>query len=91
MESKNYEDLKLLRTIYFAFFQPHTEYCINIWTCTSRTILEPINFSMKKVIRKMTFSKMDSHTKALVKKLNILDFQNTLELNLGKFMWDNNK
>ena len=41
-----------------------------------------------KAIRKMTFSKMDSHTKPLFKKLNILDFQNTLDLNLGKFMWD---
>ena len=71
-----------------ASFQPHIEYCINIWTCTTRTTLEPINISMKKAIRKMIFSKMDSHIKPLFKKLNILDFQNTLDLNLGKFMWD---
>ena len=36
----------------------------------------------------MTFSTSDSHTKPVFKKLNILDFQNTLDLNLGKFMWD---
>ena len=85
---RHYVSQTLLRTIYFAFFQSHIEYCINIWTCTTRTTLEPINISMKKAIRKMTFSKMDSHTKPLFKKLNSLDFQNTLELNLGKFMWD---
>ena len=36
----------------------------------------------------MTFSTSDSHTNQLFKKLNILDFQNTLDLNFGKFMWD---
>ena len=36
----------------------------------------------------MTYSKNDSHTKPLFKMLNILDFQNTIDLNLGKFMWD---
>ena len=86
---RHYVSQTLLRTIYFAFFQPHIEYCINIWTCTTRTTLEPINISMKKAIRKMTFSRMDSHTKPLFKKLNILDFQNTLDLILGKFVGRN--
>ena len=43
---------------------------------------------MKKAIRKMTFSKNDSYIKPLFKMLYILDFQSTLDLNLGKLMWN---
>ena len=64
------------------------DYCINIWTCTAKTNLEPINISMKKAIRILTFSKFDEHTQPLFKKLNLLNFQLTMEFNLGKLMWD---
>ena len=80
----------LLITIYSAFFKPHIEYCVNIWSCTCNTNLQPINVSMKKAIRLITFSKFDAHTDPLYKSLNILNLSNTLDLYLGKFMWEVN-
>ena len=80
--------LYLLKTVYHAFFKPHIDYCINIWTCTSTTILEPIAISMKKAIRIMTFNRYDAHTQPLFHNLNLLNFEQTINLNLGNLMWD---
>ena len=35
----------------------HIDYCVNIWSCTGNTNLQPINVSMKKAIRLITFNK----------------------------------
>ena len=43
---------------------------------------------MKKAIRLITFNKYDAHTEPLYKSLNVLNLSNTMDLNLGKFMWD---
>ena len=83
----------LLRTLFFTFYKPYIDYCINIWTCTSQTNLDLINVSMKKAIRVITFSKFDAHSDPLFKSLNLLNLEKTIEFNLGKFMWNvqNNK
>ena len=78
----------MLRTLFLSFFQPHIEYCINIWTCAPKTTLEPIEISVKKAIRIISFAKRDSHFAPLFKVHNILNFQNLCKLNLGKLMWD---
>ena len=80
----------LLLTIYSAFFKPHIEYYVNIWSCTSNSNLQPINISMKKAVRLITFSNFDAHAESLFKSLNILNLSNTIDLNLGKFMWEVN-
>ena len=79
---------RLIKTVYCALFKPHIDYCINIWTCTSKTNLEPISISMKKAVRTITFSNFDVHAQPLFKDLNLLNLQQTIDLNLGKLMWD---
>ena len=77
---------QMLRALFFSFFQPHIEYCINIWTCAPKTALEPIEISMQKAIRIISFAKRDSHSAPLFKVHNILNFQNLCKLNLGKLV-----
>ena len=76
----------LLRTVYHAFFKPHIDYCINIWTCTAHSNLEPIKICTNKAVRMMTFSKPDEPAKPLFKKLNLLNFENTVKLHIAKFV-----
>ena len=45
---------------------------------------------MKKAVRLITFSNFDAHAEPLFKSLNILNLSNTIDLNLGKFMWEVN-
>ena len=78
----------LLRTVYHAFFKPHIDYCINIWTCTTPSHLKPIKICMNKAVRIMTFSKPDEPANPLFKKLNLLNFENTVKLHIAKFMWE---
>ena len=60
------------------------------WSCTSNSNLQPINISMKKAVRLITFKPFDTHAEPLFKTLNLLNLTNTIDLNLGKFMWDVN-
>ena len=80
--------LNILRTLYCSFFKSHIDYCTSIWTCTTKTTLEPINISMKKATRVMTFSKPDSHAAPLFKKLKLLDLSNHTDYHLGILSWD---
>ena len=73
---------RLMKTVYYALFKPHIDYCI------AKTNLEPISISMKKAVRIITFSKFDEHAQPLFKDLNLLNIQQTIKFNLGKFMWD---
>ena len=50
----------LLRTIYYAFFQPHINYGLINWSCASQTTLNPIKISQNKIIRILTFSDNDT-------------------------------
>ena len=81
-KSRHYVPKQLLRTLFYSFFQPHIEYCMNIWTCAPKTTLEPIEISMKKVIRTISFAKFDAHSEPLFKEHNILNFANLLKLQL---------
>ena len=43
---------------------------------------------MKKAVGTITFSNFDAHAQPLFKDLNLLNLQQTIDLNLGKLMWD---
>ena len=62
----------VLKSLYYSFINPHIEYKLLNWSCTSKTNLECINTSMKKVIRIITFNKKQDHTLPLFHKLEIL-------------------
>ena len=44
-----------LRTLYYAFIQPHVDYCLINWGCANKTALNPIRVSIKKAVRIMAF------------------------------------
>ena len=71
---RHYLPKKILRTLFYSFFQPHIEYCINIWTCADKTTLQPIEISMKKTIRTLSFAKRDDYAAPLFKELKIINF-----------------
>ena len=83
---------KILKSVYYALFQAHVDYCINNWGCAQKSTIKKIEISLKKAVRIMLFKKHDEHAKPLFDKLGILDLKNLLKLNLGKQMWlvDNN-
>ena len=79
-----------LRTLYYAFIQPHVDYGLLNWGCANKTALNPIRLSIKKAVRIMAFEeKYDKVNKKYVStgplfhKFNILNFDNHCKLTVG--------
>ena len=82
-----------LRTLYYAFIQPHVDYGLTNWECVNKTALNPIRVSIKKAARIMAFeekydkvNKKYASTRPLFHKFNILNFDYHRRLTTGKFM-----
>ena len=82
-----------LRSLYFAFIQPHIKYGLINWGCSATTNLNPIRKSMNKAIRIMGFKKYNDPVIPLFNNFSILNFDNNKKLIINKFMWklNNNK
>ena len=83
----------ILRTLYYAFIQPHVDYGLLNWGCANKTALNPIRLSIKKAVRIMAFeekydkvNKKYVSTRPLFHKFNVLNFDNHCKLTIGKFM-----
>ena len=85
---RHYVPKSIIKALFYSFFQPHVEYCMNIWTCAPQSTLVPIEISMKKAIRTLSFAKYDAHSGPLFKAYNILNFPDLLKLQEGKLQWD---
>ena len=64
-----------LYTFCNSLLSPYVTYCINIWGNTYKTHLKRIEILQKKIIRIITFSQHDAHTRSLFKKLRIMTFK----------------
>ena len=64
-----------LITLYNALLSPYFTYCITIWGNTYKTHLKRIEILQKKIIRIITFSQHDAHTRPLFKKVGIMTFK----------------
>ena len=76
-----------LRSLYFSFVNPYTDYNLLNWGMAASTNLNSINLKLKKAVRIMSFKDSDEHAAPLFKELEILPLDKSIELNNGKFMW----
>ena len=60
------------KILYFSFIHSHLIFGIQIWSCTSDSILKPLFLKQKAAIRVLTSSNYNAHTEPLFKELGIL-------------------
>ena len=77
----------VLRSLFYAFVQPHVDYGLLVRGGTNKTNTKSIKTNMKKAVRKILFKKYNDHTEPLFRHLNILNFEKSRLLSFGKFMW----
>ena len=77
----------VIRTLYFSFINPHTDYNLLNWGMASPTSLESIAKNIKKAVRIISFEDYHSPSIPLFKKLNILPLVCSIKLRYSKFMW----
>jgi len=63
-----------LKSLYFALIHPHLLYCVNIYSCTTKTHLKRITIIPKKSIRIINKAPPFSHTTELFVNSKILPF-----------------
>ena len=74
----------VLRSLYYAFINPHIDYNLLNWALTSQTNLNTVNINMKKAVRIMCFKSRDEHSLPLFKSLGILSLDKAIKLRQGK-------
>ena len=70
----------ILRSIYYAFVHPHITYSLINWCCATPHTLLPIDTSLKKIIRIMSFKDNETPSEPLFKNYNILNFNKLIFL-----------
>ena len=74
--------------LYHSLVQSHINYNILNWTCTHKSITEPIEKKIKKAIRVISFAKTKyDHTEPFFKQHKILPFYKHIQLRRASFMW----
>ena len=75
--------LSSLKLIYNSLIYPNLLYCNCIWGASHRININPLIVLQKKIVRIMTFNQRNSHTRALMKSLSILDIDDIYRFSSG--------
>jgi hypothetical protein len=83
---KSYLQKSSLRNLYFALFNSHFLYCVNIMGATSQQNIKRIFTLQKKAVHTVFNSAYNAHTFELFKNLNTLPFDKLLVYQRAVFM-----
>ena len=84
---RDYLPQHILLLLYNSLVLPHLNYCIILWGCCNKYLLERLYKLQKRAVRIVTQSSYLSHSKPLFIKLRILPIFQLYEYNLGIFMF----
>ena len=84
---RRYLSKNLLRTLFYAFVQPHIDYGLLVWGRATPNNLKPIKKNLQKVVRKILFKARNQPIEPLFHELNMLDFEKHKYLTISSFMW----
>src|SRR5688572_8846091 len=78
---------RIVNNLYFTLIYPYLTYCNFIWTSTYNTHLTNLRVIQKKAIRLITGSAVNSHTRPLYLKFNLLNLSQIKFIQTGVFMY----
>jgi hypothetical protein len=82
---KNIFPRKYLRTLYFSLFHCHLIYALEVWSCVSPALLQPLIKKQKAAIRIVGGGRYNDHTEPIFKSLSILPLTDLITLSNLKF------
>ena len=83
---RRYLSKGVLRTLFFAFVQPHIDYGLLVWGSATTSNLKPIKKKLQKAVRKILFKDRNQPTEPLFHELKVLDFDKHKLLTIISFM-----
>ena len=84
---RRYLSKGVLRTLFYAFVQPHIDYGLLVWGSATPSNLKPIKKNLQKAVRKILFKNRNQPTEPLFHELKVLDFDKHKFLTISSFMW----
>ena len=85
---RHFCSLKLLKMVYYAIVYSHLQYCNVTWGNASTATLLPLQCTMNKIMRIISFAPFNSSNIAsLYKNFGLLQLSQIHELELGKLMF----
>ena len=78
-----------LKKFYYAQIQPFIDYGILDWSVAAQSNLQPLEKTIDKAVRILTFSKYDADCIPLYKNKCILPLSSCIKFAQGKFIWKN--
>jgi hypothetical protein len=85
--SKNFLNENSRKLVYYALFQSHLIYAIQIWSCTAKNNLKNIERMQKEAIRLVCGKKRYEHTEPLFKKMEIFKLDDLIFIFNCQFMY----
>jgi hypothetical protein len=83
---KNVLPAKTLLLLYYSMFHSHLIYAIQLWSCTSQSLINSLFKLQKKAIRIIANAKFNAHTEPLFKQLEILPLPDLISFFNLQFM-----
>ena len=71
---RRYLSKGVLRTLFYAFVQPHIDYGLLVWGSATPSNLKPIKKNLQKAVRKILFKNRNQPTEPLFHELKALRF-----------------
>ena len=84
---RRYLSKGVLRTLFYAFVQPHIDYGLLVWGSATPSNLKPIKKYLQKAVRKILFKNRNQPTEPLFHELKVLDFDKHKFLTISSSMW----
>ena len=84
---RHYVPRSVLRSLFFSFINPHTDYNLLNWSMAASTKLDTVGNKLKKAVRIISFENYDTPSTPLFKNLNILPLSGAIKraLSCGSF------
>ena len=80
-------DLETLKTVYYSLVHSYLHYGITTWGSASENVLKPLHTLLNRIVRIITFAPFTIDVEPIFNFLEILDFQQLLHLETGKFVY----
>ena len=84
---RNFVNKHILFMLYYSLIYPFLTYGVHVWGLTFPSFLTQLLIIQNKAIRIISFSEPKSHSEPLFKSLNLLKFNDVIELQILSFVY----
>ena len=80
--------LEILKQLYYSLLYSFVSYGITVWGLTYKSLVQKLIVIQKKIVRVMTFNKMNARTNPIFIQLEFLKIEDVRQFQLLSFVYD---